>query len=251
MIGEIHAREAGRPCLPRMNRHIEPAWDAGEGASQMRNVIKRTLVITGTFLAMAVAAFGQQSRYSNPPLAKTAAEKKILAVLDRMTKDHKTYLSVPREDGEALWVLTEAIGAKRVAEIGTSTGFSGLWFCMALTATGGHLTTFEISHQRFTEAHQHFEEAGVADLVTQIEGDAHKNVEKLKGPIDVVFIDADKDGYVDYLRKVLPLVRPGRLILAHNIDMAPDYVRAVTTNPDLQTIFYMQGAGLGVTLKKR
>ena len=217
----------------------------------MQKAIRRTFVVTGILLAMAMAAFGQQGRYSNPPLAKSAAEKKILAVLDRMAKDHETYLSVPREDGEALWVLTEAANARRVVEIGTSTGYSGLWFCMALSATGGHLTTFEINHKRFTEAHQHFEEAGVASLVTQIEGDAHKNVEKLKGSIDVVFIDADKEGYVDYLQKLLPLVRPGGLILAHNIDMAPDYVRAVTTNPDLQTIFYMQGRGLGVTLKKR
>jgi len=217
----------------------------------MRMTIERTFALTGILLAMALAALGQQSRYSNPPLARTAAEKKILAVLDRMAKNHETYLSVPREDGEALWVLAEAVGAKRVAEIGTSTGYSGLWFCMALTATGGHLTTFEIDHQRFTQAHQHFEEAGVAHLVTQVEGDAHENVKKLEGPIDVVFIDADKGGYVDYLQKVLPLVRPGGLILAHNIDMAPDYVRAVTTSPDLQTIFYMQGAGLGVTLKKR
>lgn len=217
----------------------------------MRKTIKRSFALTGILLAMALAAFGQQSRYSNPPLARTAAEKKILAVLDRMAKNHETYLSVPREDGEALWVLTEAVGAKRVAEIGTSTGYSGLWFCMALTATGGHLTTFEIDHQRFTQAHQHLEEAGVAHLVTQVEGDAHENVKKLEGPIDVVFIDADKGGYVDYLQKLLPLVRPGGLILAHNVDMAPDYVRAVTTNPDLQTIFYMQGAGLGVTLKKR
>lgn len=217
----------------------------------MRKAIKQTFVITGTLLVTALAGVCQQSRHSNPPLAKTAAEKKILAVLDRMVKNNETYLSVPREDGEALWVLTEAADAKRVVEIGTSTGYSGLWFCMALSATGGHLTTFEIDHQRFTEAHQHFEEAGVTDLVTQIEGNAHQTIQKLKGPIDVVFIDADKRGYVDYLRKVLPLVRPGGLILAHNIDMAPDYVHAVTTNPDLQTIFYMQGRGLGVTLKKR
>ena len=217
----------------------------------MRKAMKRMFVITGALLATALVGVCQQSRYSNPPLAKTAAEKKILAELNRMAKNNETYLSVPREDGEALWVLTEAVGAKNVAEIGTSTGYSGLWFCMALSATGGHLTTFEINHERFTEAHQHFEEAGVANLVTQIEGDAHKNVEKLKGPIDVVFIDADKSGYVDYLHKVLPLVRPGGLILAHNIEMAPDYIHAVTTNPDLQTIFYMQGRGLGVTLKKR
>jgi caffeoyl-CoA O-methyltransferase len=217
----------------------------------MQRAISRTLVITGVLLAVATASFCQQGRYSNLPLAKSAAEKKILAELNKMVKDNETYLSVPREDGEALWVLTEAVDAKRVVEIGTSTGYSGLWFCMALTATGGHLTTFEINHKRFTEAHQHFEEAGVADRVTQIEGDAHKNVEKLKGPIDLVFIDADKSGYIDYLNKLLPLVRPGGLILAHNIDMAPDYVRAVTTNPNLQTIFYMQGRGLGVTLKKR
>ena len=217
----------------------------------MRRAIERTFVITGILFATALAGVCQRAPYSNPPLAKTAAEKKILAEINRMAKDHETYLSVPREDGEALWVLTEAAGAKNVAEIGTSTGYSGLWFCMALTATGGHLTTFEINHQRFIEAHQHFEEAGVTDHVTQIEGNAHERIAKLKGPIDVVFIDADKSGYVDYLNKVLPLVRPGGLILAHNIEMAPDYVRAVTTNPDLQTIFYMQGAGLGVTLKKR
>ncbi len=217
----------------------------------MRTTIRRTFVLTGILLAMALAAFGQQSRYSNPPLARTAAEKKILAVLERMAKNHETYLSVPREDGEALWVLTDAVGAKRVAEIGTSTGYSGLWFCMALKATGGHLTTFEIDHQRFTQAHQHFVAAGVAHLVTQVEGGAHENVEKLEGPIGVVFIDADKGGYVDYLQKVLPLVRPGGLILAHNIDMAPDYVRAVSTNPNLQTISNSQGEYRDVTLKKR
>ena len=217
----------------------------------MRKAMKRTLFIMGALLSVATVTFAQQAPYSNPPLAKTAAEKKILAELVRMAKDHETYLSVPREDGEALWVLAEAVNAKHVAEIGTSTGFSGLWFCMALSATDGHLTTFEINHQRATEALQHFKEAGVADRVTLIEGDAHQNVLKLKAPLDVVFIDADKGGYTDYLKKVLPLVRPGGLILAHNIEMAPDYVHAVTTNPDLQTIFYMQGAGLSVTLKKR
>jgi caffeoyl-CoA O-methyltransferase len=66
-----------------------------------------------------------------------------------------------------------------------------------------------------------------------------------------LFIDADKGGYVDYLEKILPLVRPGGLILAHNIDMVPEYVRAVSANPDLETVFYMQGNQLGVTLKKR
>lgn len=71
-----------------------------------------------------------------------------------------------------------------------------------------------------------------------------------RGAIDLAFIDADKEGYVDYLNKLLARLRQGGLILAHNVDMVPDYVHAVTTNPDLETIFYMEGAGLAVTLKK-
>jgi predicted O-methyltransferase YrrM len=89
-----------------------------------------------------------------------------------------------------------------------------------------------------------------------VEGDAHKEVTKLKGPIDILFLDADKEGYMDYLDKLLPLVRPGGLILAHNTtnagDDMQDYLKAVTTNPDLETIFlHEQEQGMGVTLKKR
>ena len=113
-------------------------------------------------------------------MAKTGGEKKILAELDRMAKNHETYLNVPVEDGEALWLLTEAANARRVVEIGTSTGYSGLWFCLALPATGGHLTSFEINHQRATEARRHFKEAGVADRVTVNEGNAHETISKLK-----------------------------------------------------------------------
>jgi predicted O-methyltransferase YrrM len=219
-------------------------------------MMKRMILITGILLAMAGGAFPQgrstpATLPSNPPLAQTENEKKILAILDYMMKFNQTYLSVPPKDGEALRLLTEAADAKNVVEIGTSTGYSGLWFCLALERTGGHLTTFEIDHERASLARGHFHDAGVEKLVTIVEGDAHENVMKLKTSIDVAFIDADKPGYVDYLNKVLPLVRPGGLILAHNVEMVPDYIQAVTTNPDLETIFYMQGNGLAVTLRKR
>jgi caffeoyl-CoA O-methyltransferase len=150
-----------------------------------------------------------------------------------------------------LRLLTEAVNARHVVEIGTSTGISGMWFCMALERTGGKLSTFELDPHRAALAREHFKKAGVDGLVTLVEGDAHRNITKLKGPIDVVFIDAEKPGYVDYLNKMLPIVRPGGLILAHNIEMVPAYVKAVTTNPDLETVFYMQGNQLGITLKKR
>jgi predicted O-methyltransferase YrrM len=168
-----------------------------------------------------------------------------------MVKFRRTYLSVPIQDGKALRLLAEAARAKNVVEIGTSTGYSGLWFCLALENTGGRLTTFEIDHSRASMAREHFKKAGVEGMVSVVEGDAHEQVLKLKGPIDLAFIDADKNGYVDYLNKLLPLLRPGGLILAHNIDMVPEYVKAVTADRNLETIFYTEGAGLAVTLKKR
>lgn len=210
--------------------------------------MKPTLLVTSLVIAAACVALPQPP--SSPPLAKNEAEKKILAVLDGIVKSHHTYLSVPMQDGRALRLLAESSGARNIVEIGTSTGYSGLWFCLALQSIGGHLTTFELDHARATMARGHFKDAEVDNLVTIVEGDAHRNVAKLKGPIDLAFIDADKDGYIDYLNKVLPLVRPGGLILAHNVDMVPDYVKTVTTNADLETIFYMEGGGLAVTLKK-
>lgn len=188
------------------------------------------------------------------PLAKTESEKRILSVLDEMRKAGRTYLSVPVSDGRVLRLLTEAVGAKTVVEIGTSTGYSGLWLCLALQKTGGKLVTFEIDPARAATARKHFEQAGVDPMVTVVEGDAHEKLTGLKGPIDVVFIDADKEGYMDYLNKLLPLVRSGGLILAHNVNRATvteGYVQEVTTSPDLETIFFMDGAGLSVTLKKR
>lgn len=190
------------------------------------------------------------SGMSSQPLARNDAEKRILATLESIVNNHKDYLSVPMQDGMALRLLAEAAGAKEIVEVGTSTGYSGLWLCLGLRATGGRLTTYEMDHGRATMAAEHFKEAGVEKMVTIVEGDAHANVGKGKGAVDLVFIDADKEGYVDYLNKLLPRVRPGGLILAHNIDTAPEYVKAVTENAELETIFYMQGGGLGVSVKK-
>jgi caffeoyl-CoA O-methyltransferase len=187
----------------------------------------------------------------DPSLARPEAETRILAAIGAATEAGELYANVPAADGKMLRLLAEAIDAKNVVEIGTSTGLSGLWFAMALQKTGGRLHTFEYDRARAASARAHFKKAGVEGLVDLIEGDAHKTVAGLKGPVDLVFIDADKEGYVDYLEKLLPLVRPGGLILAHNIEMVPDYVRAVTGKRDLETVFYRDGAGLAVTLKKR
>ena len=194
--------------------------------------------------------------FQRPPLARNEAEKKILSVLDDLHRNQRRgMMNIPVEDGRLLRVLTETIGAKHVVEIGTSNGYSGIWLCLALRTTGGKLTTYEIDARRAELARQNFKRAGVGKVVTLVEGDAHDEVTKLKEPIDLLFLDADKSGYIDYLNKLLPLVRPGGLIVAHNVNPRqadPKYLEAITTNPDLETIFLnMRAAGVGVTLKKR
>ncbi len=195
------------------------------------------------------------SSLSKPPTAKNEAEKKILAVLEELNRGGgRGMMNVPEVDGRLLRLLAETIGAKQIVEIGTSNGVSGLWQCLALKTTGGKLTTFEIDPERAALARQNFQKAGVDDIVILVEGDAHEKVSQVQGPVDLCFIDADKEGYSDYLTKLLPKVRPGGLIVAHNISpgMAdPKFLAAITTNPDLETVFYQQGGGVSVTLKKR
>jgi caffeoyl-CoA O-methyltransferase len=198
---------------------------------------------------------GGQGIESKSPLAKGQTEKTILAVLDEMDRNQRGgNMNVPTEDGRLLRILTEALGAKLVVEIGTSNGYSGIWQCLALKATGGKLTTFEIDAQRAAMARENFKKAGVEDLVTLIEGDAHEKAAQIEGPIDILFLDADKEGYLDYLNKLLPKVRPGGLVIGHNINPGqadPKYIEAITTNPDLETLILNHTGGISVTLKKR
>lgn len=214
----------------------------------------------GAALAVAAAAplpaQAQWRRRSGEraPLPKSDDERRMLQVLDEVYRNHR-YLSVPEEDGRLLRVLAESINAQHVVEIGTSTGYSGLWILLALLKTGGRLTTFEIDPGRHDIARRNFERAGVGKHVVSMLGDAHVEVARLKDSIDLLFLDADKEGYIDYLQKLRALVRPGGLIVAHNMQSpAPDprYIDAVTTSPELETLFLnMHDAGVGLTLKKR
>ena len=197
---------------------------------------------------------GSSAALQQPPVPVNEEEKKILSILDDMDRNQRRgMMNVPIEDGRVLRLLTEATGAKHVVEIGTSNGYSGIWFCLALRTTGGKLTTHDIDEGRAALARENFKRAGVDKLVTLVFGDAHETVTRLKGPIDILFLDADKPGYTDYLNKLLPLVRPGGLILAHNVNMGQmqDFIKAITTDPNLETVFQGQGQGLSVTLKKR
>jgi len=185
------------------------------------------------------------------PTPKSDAEKKIIEVAEAAPRHANATL----KDVRLLRLLVESMNAQKVVELGTSTGYSGLWMLNALRKTGGTLYTFEIDDERADIAQANFEKAGVADHVKIIRGDAHKNLEKVEGPIDLAFIDAEKPGYRQYLEQLMPKMKPGGLILGHNMRFptpAEDFVEAITTDPRLDTIFeHMAERGVSVSLVKR
>jgi predicted O-methyltransferase YrrM len=126
-------------------------------------------------------------------------------------------LNVPEVDGKALYDIIIQHKYKSALEIGTSTGYSGIWIAWALAKTGGKLITIEIDKDRYAEAVAHFQKAGLAKYVDARLGDAHDLVPSLKGPFDFVFCDADKDWYVNYLKAVLPKLSVGGCFAAHNV----------------------------------
>lgn len=175
------------------------------------------------------------------PKPRDDAEKRIIAVMDEM-QDHESrgMGNVLPEDGRLMRMLTELLQAKHVVELGTANGYSAMWFCLALRETDGKLTTHEIDPDRIKLAKENFRRAGVESLVTLVAGDAHETIKKLQGSIDVVLLDAEKEGFCDYLEKLLPLVRKGGLIIAHDssgqADQLKDYFKMINEDPDLETV---------------
>jgi len=191
------------------------------------------------------------------PRPRDEAEKRIIAVMEDMYRHQSRGMgNVLPEDGRLMRMLAETLGAKHVVELGTANGYSAMWFCLALRSTGGKLTTHEIDSKRITMAKKNFKRAGVEDLLTLVEGDAHETIKELTAPIDLVLLDAEKEGFTDYLKKLLPLVRPGGLIIGHDLSgqahMMEDYFEAITKNPDLETVFVDASKwGMCITRKMR
>jgi caffeoyl-CoA O-methyltransferase len=184
-----------------------------------------------------------------PSLAKNESEKRILRVLDDISEGPV----VEELHGRLLRILAESTRARNVVEIGTGKGVSALWLCLGLRSTGGKLITHEIDYQNVLLARDNFKRAGVEHLVTVVQGDALRTIGQLKEPIDLLFIDAE-GGNLEYLNSLLTLVRPGGLILVDNMSKpkpCPPFIKAITTNPNLETIFLnMQSTGITLMVKK-
>jgi caffeoyl-CoA O-methyltransferase len=157
-------------------------------------------------------------------------------------------LNIPEADGRALLDLVVKNGYTRAVEVGTSTGHSAIWTAWGLSRTGGKLITIEIDEGRHREAMKNFEDAGVAALIDARLGDAHQLVPRLTGPIDFVFLDADKDWYTKYAEALLPKLKVGGCLAAHNVSrsggwrqVTGDFYAYVTGLPYMESGFTDSG----------
>jgi len=125
-------------------------------------------------------------------------------------------LNVPYADGKVLYDLVLNRGYQKALEIGTSTGLSAIWIAWALSKTGGKLITIEIDEDRYKQALVNFKEAGLSEFIDARLADAHQLVEKLEGPFDFVFVDADKDWSKNYFTALAPKLAVGGCFTAHN-----------------------------------
>ncbi len=203
------------------------------------------LKITGRALAL-FAVVGQTqgtvvegAEGDPPPVRRDPAQLRRL--LDEMDAKGGQYWSVPRKDGEFLHFLVKATRARNTLEVGTSQGFSAIWMGLALEETGGRLTTIEIDPARHTLARRHVSEAQLSQRITLIRGDAHGEVAKLEGPFNFVFLDADKDGQMDYFNKLYPKkLTPGGILAVHNAirqaSSMKDYLDMIRKHADFDTV---------------
>ena len=203
--------------------------------------------------------------------------EKIQNVLSRLEKDidyensHRS--EVPSEErlnciskniGMFYNIMLKSINAKKILEIGMSVGCSGLWFAdavMSSTQSDGQIITIDREKFKIDQATQNFDEAGVSSLIKIKEGEAKKILHEVKEEFgenyfDFIFIDADKESYIEYFDLCLPLVRKGGIIGADNIlfperfnEMMADYLSHVRSNPSVQSVTVPIDNGEEVTFK--
>jgi predicted O-methyltransferase YrrM len=119
-------------------------------------------------------------------------------------------------EGQLLGWLVWLSGARSILEIGTFTGYSSISMALALPEAG-HIVSLDVNEETTNVARRYAEEASVADRIDYRVGPAVEELDRLDGPFDMVFIDADKESYVDYYENVLPKLAERGFIVADNV----------------------------------
>jgi predicted O-methyltransferase YrrM len=143
-------------------------------------------------------------------------------------------IQISASQGKFLYLLAKMIGARRILELGTLGGYSTIWLARALP-DDGLLVTLEYEARHAAVARRNLSHAGLADKVEVVVGPALSTlpgvIERADAPFDLVFIDADKVNYSNYLKLVLGAVRSGSVILADNVIRAGAVLASSSSDP--------------------
>jgi caffeoyl-CoA O-methyltransferase len=216
----------------------------------MKSVIKMGLIF---WLLIAAAMLpGQlkaQSLKENPAL-----DKKV----EKFLSDHAGQwhdMNVPTVDAKLLHEIILKGKYKSALEIGTSTGYSGIYIAWALSKTGGRLITIDMDEDRHKTAVENFKQAGLSEYIDARLADAHTLVKELEGPFDFVFSDADKYWYKNYFMDVDPKLEVGGCFTTHNISDSrrggynQDYFEFVKSQKNYESTLDSDGGGLLISYK--
>jgi caffeoyl-CoA O-methyltransferase len=197
-------------------------------------------------------AAGETGGDRQVPADLQAAREKLLVEMEA-----NRGIGVPRCDGDFLLLMVQLTNAKHVLEVGTFRGYSGVRMGIGLEQTGGRLTTIDIDPARVQEATANFQKAKLGDRITALQGDAHQVAKTVVGPFDLVFLDAEKGGELDYFNTVFPKLRPGGVLLVHNAitskaSMQP-YLDMVAKHPEIVHVVLSLSMtdGFSVSFRKR
>jgi predicted O-methyltransferase YrrM len=158
------------------------------------------------------------------PLAEAYAERcttpvdPLLEEIFEYTQKHHAHAHMmsSRLQGKFLEIFSILLQPQRILEVGTFTGFSGLSLAKGLQE-GGKLHTIELREEDAKTARGYFERSNLRDRIILHIGNALEVLPELNETWDLVFIDADKTGYLKYYQLILPMVRKGGVILADNV----------------------------------
>ncbi|MCB9728524.1 MAG: class I SAM-dependent methyltransferase [Deltaproteobacteria bacterium] len=145
----------------------------------------------------------------------------VSAIYERLREETLASTAAPQMqvgplEGRLLMLLARLSGARRAVEVGTFTGYSALSIAEGM-GEGGRLITCDIDPVNTAIARRYFDEAPWGDRIELRLGPASDTLRAIEGPLDLVFIDADKGGYIDYWEQLVPKVRSGGVLLADNV----------------------------------
>ena len=119
--------------------------------------------------------------------------------------------------GELLFILVKTMGARRIMELGTATGYSAIFLACGCRAVGGHVVTLENNPRLAERAKNNLRSAGVEKTVEVVTADALEALAEMAPPFDLIFIDIQKEDYIRIMPHCHRLLRPGGLLVADNV----------------------------------